>query len=121
MDNLKTDNNLHSVIISSKRSIFSFDSFSCFSSSVLGLDGPDDILKPELGGELIGCVSGKSFEYFLTSAYSTETVELFEFVESSIKSIERLRRSGGSTLGDLLRTDVACFTGLIFENEDLEE
>lgn len=87
----------------------------------MGLDGPDDILNPELGGELIGCDGGKSFEYFFTSAYSTEIVELFEFVESSIKSIERLRRSGGSTLGDLFRTDVACFTGLVFENEVLEE
>lgn len=71
---------LHSVIISSNRSVFSFDSFSCFSSSVwLGLDGPDDALSTELGDELIGwaasgdeIVDDNSMDGFrCTSAYST--------------------------------------------------
>lgn len=113
-------------MISSKRSFFSFDSFSCFSSSVwFGLDGPEEMLRPELGDELIGwfgCEANdenKSDEYFLTSAYST--VGEVVGIGSSIMSIERLRRSGGSTLGDLVGAEVDCFMGLVLLNEDLEE
>lgn len=107
IDGLFIVQNLHSVMISSNRSVFSFDSFSCFSSSVwFGLDGPDDILNPELGDELIGwacCEANdedKSMEYFLTSAYSTAGDEV-ELTDSSTKSMERLRRSGGSMLCNL--------------------
>lgn len=131
--------NLHSVIISSNRSVFSFDSFSCFSSSVwFGLDGPDDILSPELGDELIGWAIGdandddKSMECFRTSAYST-TGDTVALLASSTKSIERLRRSGGSAFILLLLLllplfvssggDVTtCLIGLVLViDDDLEE
>lgn len=62
------------------------------------------MLRPELGDELIGWAIGnandvdKSVECLRTSAYSTtgDTIELFG---SSIKSIERLRRSDASAFG----------------------
>lgn len=64
-------------------------------------------------------------ECLRTSAYST-TGDTIELLDSSIKSMERLRRSGGSTFVLLLfvggGAGVACLIGLILViDDDLEE
>lgn len=62
-------------------------------------------------------------ECFRTSAYSTAG-DGVELVESSIKSMERLRRSGGSTFGlfdETAAVGVACFIGLVLLIDDREE
>lgn len=57
----------------------------------------------------------KSMECFRTSAYST-TGDGVEITASSINSIDRLRRSGGSMCGGFVgvtAAGVACLTGLV--------
>lgn len=76
------------------------------------------MLSPELVDELIGCATGdandddKSTECFRTSAYSTAG-DVFELVGSSIKSIERLRRSGGSIFGLVFGDDDEMFAFVV--------
>lgn len=89
------------------------------------------MLNPELGDELICWAWGdatdddKSIEGFLTSAYST-TGAVVVMPLSSIRSIDRLRRSGGSITLDLFDCTVGagvgvdCFIGLLLL-KDLEE
>lgn len=84
------------------------------------------MLSPELGDELIGCAIGdandddKSMECLRTSAYST-TGDIIELLQSSIKSIERLRRSGGSTatlVDGIADVGVATLIGLVLVSDD---
>lgn len=84
-------------MISSNRSVFSFDSFSCFSSSVwVGLEGTEDALGAGLGDELMTMADVAvviSMECFLTCAYSTGG----DAIPESIISMDRLRLSGRSS------------------------
>lgn len=84
-------------MISSYKSVFSFDSISCFSSSVCdGLDCGDDAL----GAGLVDDVT-KSTECFFTWAYSTGG----EAMSESTNSMERLRfgcTSMGFAAGSIL-------------------
>lgn len=63
-------------------------------------------------------------ECFRTSAYSTAGELLVELLESSIKSMERLRRSGASTahlFGGTAEVGVASFIGLVLVSDDDRE
>lgn len=63
-------------------------------------------------------------ECFRTSAYSTAGELLVELLESSIKSMERLRLSGGSTAGLFgggADVGVASLIGLVLVSDDDRE
>lgn len=63
-------------------------------------------------------------ECFRTSAYSTAGELLVELLESSIKSMERLRLSGGSTaglFGGTADVGVASLIGLVLVSDDDRE